>query len=978
MLTVGRVGTYIAQGVYTFSGPFHPFGGAVDIIVVQQEDGTYKSSPWYVKFGKFQGVLKRREKKVIVAVNDVDADFEMYLDHKGEAYFLKDDLNLDAFLEIEDSESHYPNEASSSRVENSAGVLGIEGCKDDYGLVTKADLDKEESEDERGDDLELMFEGREASKQLRDERAAAAVRELASNSTEVQGNITDVVGFPQVLVGREATCTDDLLSLDSENRSYADACRMDIETETCGKVIHTLAHPDVDLENLQGPPDSSAFTANAGLGSLNGASQTELVTLTAETSGEFQALVYPAVDTEAPQGPPDSSAFTSFEALGSPTGASLTEVGTPETKASGEVQNLVNPAVDLDSSQGPSEASAFIANAALGSLTGASLTKIGTLDKTEDPGRKIVSDSGRVIHGLLNKAVGLQADAISGPSSALLASATLKSLKRVVSPKTATTEDRPVSDWESTLAGKVVHRLLNRAIGLPETARSGPASALVAKAVLNSLSRVVSDNDSTPARTPSCAESKLVELSEDGVTAENEVTNAVPSSEEASSSSAETAEVSGNIPVSAEIAADDKLVVVVGGRLYPWTVAAPEVLGILAIGQVRVAPPAEGSITGEEPGVAADGKPAAGTLTATTSGGWKFGIWPFTRTTKPIEQVSAATLLPRNSEALMLATDAAISSCLTKEIMLRNGFYRKPRKVRTNSPSSQQLASLGLKEGSNKITFTFVTRVLGKQQVDARIYLWKWNTRIVISDVDGTITKSDVLGQVMPLVGRDWTQSGVARLFSAIKKNGYELMFLSARAISQAYLTRQFLENIRQDGEVLPDGPVVISPDGLFPSLYREVIRRAPHEFKIACLEDIKSLFPPESKPFYAGFGNRDTDELSYLKVGISKGKIFIINPKGEVSVNNQVDVKSYTSIHKLVDDMFPAMTFTEQEDFNEWNFWKLPLPDIDDEESVKSDVPSVVPSGRNFFVIYNQNWFEGHSTGSSSSRRSSKGDRQS
>lgn len=25
-----------------------------------------------------------------------------------------------------------------------------------------------------------------------------------------------------------------------------------------------------------------------------------------------------------------------------------------------------------------------------------------------------------------------------------------------------------------------------------------------------------------------------------------------------------------------------------------------------------------------------------------------------------------------------------------------------------------------------------------------------------------------------------------------------------------------------QDGEFLPDGPVVISPDGLFPSLYRE------------------------------------------------------------------------------------------------------------------------------------------------------------
>lgn len=27
------------------------------------------------------------------------------------------------------------------------------------------------------------------------------------------------------------------------------------------------------------------------------------------------------------------------------------------------------------------------------------------------------------------------------------------------------------------------------------------------------------------------------------------------------------------------------------------------------------------------------------------------------------------------------------------------------------------------------------------KQVDAHIYLWKWNARIVISDVDGTITK---------------------------------------------------------------------------------------------------------------------------------------------------------------------------------------------------------------------------------------------
>nr|VDC96925.1 unnamed protein product [Brassica rapa] len=135
--------------------------------------------------------------------------------------------------------------------------------------------------------------------------------------------------------------------------------------------------------------------------------------------------------------------------------------------------------------------------------------------------------------------------------------------------------------------------------------------------------------------------------------------------------------------------------------------------------------------------------------------------------------------------------------------------------------------------------------------------------------------RSDVLGQFMPLVGRDWTQSGVAKIFSAIKENGYQLLFLSASAIVQAYLTRSFLNNLKQDRKALPN-----------------VIGRAPHKFKIACLEDIKKLFPEHYNPFFAGFGNRDTDELSYSKLGIPKGNIFIINPKGEEATGDRVDVK--------------------------------------------------------------------------------------
>ncbi|KAJ1276374.1 hypothetical protein BS78_05G210200 [Paspalum vaginatum] len=363
---------------------------------------------------------------------------------------------------------------------------------------------------------------------------------------------------------------------------------------------------------------------------------------------------------------------------------------------------------------------------------------------------------------------------------------------------------------------------------------------------------------------------------------------------------------------------NNKLVVRIAGRYFPWDAAAPLMLGMISFSEEQVFEP-KGMIKVEQM------EPSAA-----PGGSWR--IWPFsfrrTRTISAVQPVCESTV------ETSISTSVKESTPVEEPARERNKSKAKriERKVRSLTPTSEELASLDLREGRNVVTFTFSTAIVGKQQVDCHIYLWKWNTRIVISDVDGTITKSDVLGQFMPLVGVDWSQNGVAHLFSAIKENGYQLLFLSARAISQAHITRQFLFNLKQDGKALPDGPVVISPDGLFPSLYREVIRRAPHEFKISCLEAIKDLFPPDSNPFYAGFGNRDTDELSYLKVGIPMGKIFIINPKGEVAVNRRVDTKSYTSLHALVHGMFPPISSSsEQEDYNTWNYWKMPLPDVVD-----------------------------------------------
>lgn len=113
-------------------------------------------------------------------------------------------------------------------------------------------------------------------------------------------------------------------------------------------------------------------------------------------------------------------------------------------------------------------------------------------------------------------------------------------------------------------------------------------------------------------------------------------------------------------------------------------------------------------------------------------------------------------------------------------------------------PTSAELASLGLKPGRNVIKFTFETSMWGKQEVCTCAYLWEWNAKIVVSDVDGTITKSDMLGHLLPMMGSSWAHVGIASLYRSIKDNGYEFLFLTSRAIAQADVTRDYLSNLCQ------------------------------------------------------------------------------------------------------------------------------------------------------------------------------------
>lgn len=156
------------------------------------------------------------------------------------------------------------------------------------------------------------------------------------------------------------------------------------------------------------------------------------------------------------------------------------------------------------------------------------------------------------------------------------------------------------------------------------------------------------------------------------------------------------------------------------------------------------------------------------------------------------------------------------------EMANMNKLEEKKYKITTRL-TSEQLAQLNLNSGANEIIYSVTTALQGTTRITSYIFLWNYDDKVVVSDIDGTITKSDVWGQVLPIFGRDWTQAGVADLYSAIEKNQYKFMYLSARAIGQSRITRDLLKNVNQGGLTLPKGPLLVTPTSLFTAFQKEV-----------------------------------------------------------------------------------------------------------------------------------------------------------
>ena len=163
------------------------------------------------------------------------------------------------------------------------------------------------------------------------------------------------------------------------------------------------------------------------------------------------------------------------------------------------------------------------------------------------------------------------------------------------------------------------------------------------------------------------------------------------------------------------------------------------------------------------------------------------------------------------------------------------------------------------------------------------------------------------------MLGHDWLQPDVAKLFSKIAANGYRIVYLSARSVEQASITKDYLTSVKQDGINLPQGPIFLNPTILLKAFHLEVIEKNPESFKIACLQIIHNLFPEATNPspFHAGFGNRVSDIKAYQSVGIPMLLNFSINSKGELRHHGEdqdVQTSTYGNMYLIVDHLFPIM----------------------------------------------------------------------
>ncbi|XP_058255942.1 phosphatidate phosphatase LPIN1 isoform X2 [Hemibagrus wyckioides] len=855
--------------------------GCIDVIVVRQPDGSLQCSPFHVRFGKM-GVLRSREKVVDIEINGEPVNLHMKLGENGEAFFVKE---------------------TESDIEIVPFYLATSPIMTDGSELMESQLGKSVSRLIEPSGTSIQSIGPSGENGMKKRRKRRKKSKLDSVKREDNGDSEDEDMFPIDMSSDEDTAS------------------------------RAMSYDPYDEQVNSGPPGSSFMQSKEysqcteDWASVQRTSVEEACTLSVPTNG--------GLSISCPQ---QSSTFSARTSMGhgflpSPPNSDSELLVSQMTK--GKAQN---PEMLWAWGELPQAAKPMFKQSIMEPI----VVTPALIPMSDNTYFRAITGDGTVEKKMEEKPTELGAEEAAAPASALAPSMEMEVISAAAR-TIANMEDEqsPVfqvhSKTESPLKrkDKRSHHLGSDGVYLDDLTELEPevAALYFPKSDVTGLFRsrieMRSANQSPQSLGSSGMDSGVDSFSDQsgelpsiaislcgGLTEDRDITR------EEFEEKAVTYQEFANNP---SIIDDPSLVVKIGAKYYNWSTAAPLVLAMQAF-QKPLPKAALENIVKEK-------MPKKG-------GRWWFS-WRGRNNSSKSESAECEeqTISSRLKDESSSSDDDSRplkqnSTCSQSEPLPSSSSvcYKKTLRL-----SSEELASLQLKEGPNDVVFSVTTQYQGTCRCEGTIYLWNWDDKIVISDIDGTITRSDTLGHILPTLGKDWTHQGIARLYHKVSQNGYKFMYCSARAIGMADMTRGYLHWVNERGTMLPQGPVLLSPSSLFSALHREVIEKKPEKFKIECLTDIKNLFYPNTEPFYAAFGNRATDVFSYKEVGVPLNRIFTVNPKGElIQEHAKTNISSYGRLCEVVDHIFPLLIRGNTSDFpcsdtySQFTYWREQLPELE------------------------------------------------
>uniref|UniRef100_A0A8C5QUC0 phosphatidate phosphatase n=2 Tax=Leptobrachium leishanense TaxID=445787 RepID=A0A8C5QUC0_9ANUR len=865
--------------------------GCIDVIVVRQPNGNLQCSPFHVRFGKM-GVLRSREKVVDIQINGDCVDLHMKLGDNGEAFFVE---------EMEDEES-IPSHLATSPIVLEGEIL-MESQLKRNSMDWSRNVDPSGGPSQGPGSMHLGLAGAESSSgTVKKRRKLRRKSKLDNLKRDDKGDTTEDEDMFTIDMSSDEETESLETARSSVQTNYGDrAPEMKPPHVSSYVMVDMYHHSDGECMPVQSSPGSRPSTPKSDSELVSKPSDRgpdelhmqwawgELPQATKSSPHKSKEPGVVNINMSEsthfriiPSSPEESKGLSPDPILHQPAAVMTEDVGPDSVPCHTSETDVVSlgeaaPPLPSDEDQSPTTTSCSQA----------------PLSKTDSPSKKKDKRSRHL------GADGVYLDDI-------------------------TCMDPEVAALYFPKSGEVMSQCKGASENGPRSANQSPQS--VGSSGVDSGVESISDGIRD---LPSIAISLCGGLSENREITKEQFAEQVVTYQQFVENPA--------------IIDDPNLVIKIGNKYYNWPTAAPVILAMQAFQKplpkvtvdtlMRDKMPKKGgrwwfSWRGRNTNIKVEDKPEQGLNGKGLFNGEQAAGTSMEQRIK--DESSSSDEDPRAAKQNIGSLQSTQSHVSTSTIT-----YRKTLRL-----TSDQLKNLKLKSGPNDVVFSVTTQYQGTCRCEGTIYLWNWDDNIIISDIDGTITRSDTLGHILPTLGKDWTHQGIAKLYHKVSQNGYKFLYCSARAIGMADMTRGYLHWVNERGTVLPQGPVLLSPSSLFSALHREVIEKKPEKFKIECLTDIKNLFLPNTEPFYAAFGNRATDVYSYKEVGVSLNRIFTVNPKGElIQEHAKTNISSYVRLCEVVDHVFPLLQRSNSSDFpcsdtySQFTYWREPLPPFENQD---------------------------------------------